>query len=253
MTIMKTLGIRIFLVIIGIGVLLLGASRIYSLAQQSLNPPTPEPYAIDNLLSDQPDGYSGIVQLNPDQIPNPTIVPEAETKTASSTPNSTPLPPAVPPDRLEIPSIQLDAPVVKAGEKRYTINKAVYIQWIVPDTFAAGWSPESGYPGRPNNIVLFGHHNVNGAVFANLYKIVTGDQIIVHSQDKSYVYTVASTRKVKERGVSLEQMMKNSVWINPTPNEQLTLVTCWPPWQTTYRLIVIALPKDASNLAYPAP
>jgi LPXTG-site transpeptidase (sortase) family protein len=247
---MKSILIRIILVLAGLGIALWAGTRAYSIVQLSIYPPTPEPYALD-LLSDQPDGYSGFVQLNPDQVP--TADPNATLQaTGTANPNETPLPPAFPPERLEIPAIKLDAPIVKAGEKRYTINKAVYVQWIVPDTFAAGWSPESGYPGRPNNIVLFGHHNVNGAVFANLYKLVTGDTILVHSQDNTYTYTVVTTTKVKERGVSLDQMMKNSSWISPTSYEQLTLVTCWPPWQSTYRLIVIALPPNAVQAGAPA-
>lgn len=245
---MKSLGFRIVLVVLGLGVVAFGASHAYSIIQQSLDAPTPEPYALDTVLADQPDGSSGFVQINPDQIPNPTPV---QLSSGTPSPNATPLPPAVPPDRLVIPAIQLDAPVVKTGETRYTINNTVYIQWTVPDKFAAGWSPESGYPGRPNNIVLFGHHNVNGAVFANLYKLTEGDQITVYSQDKAYTYTVSAIKKVKERGATLDEMVKNSVWIQPTSSEQLTLVTCWPPWQTTYRLIVIATPQNASQAASP--
>jgi sortase A len=48
---------------------------------------------------------------------------------------------------------------------------------------------------------------------------------------------------VKERGVSFAQMIENASWILPTAEERLTLVTCWPPYESTYRLIVVARPE----------
>jgi LPXTG-site transpeptidase (sortase) family protein len=151
------------------------------------------------------------------------------------------------PERLVIPDIKLDAPILVAGTKKYRIRNATYEQWIVPNQFAAGWSPESGYPGQSDNVVLFGHHNVNGAVFANLYKLQTGSTVTVYAGGRAFNYIVSEVHKVKEKGVAFDQMIENAKWIQPTGDERLTLVTCWPPYQSTYRLIVVALPAPQNG------
>jgi LPXTG-site transpeptidase (sortase) family protein len=157
--------------------------------------------------------------------------------------------PVVPPDRLVIPSIDLDAPVVITGVKKYNINGNIYQQWIVPDEFAAGWNPASSAPGRPGNVVLFGHHNVNGAVFANLYQLEADDQISVFADGLEYRYQVDQVLKVKEKDVSFAQMVENGQYISQTEDDRLTLVTCWPPYASTYRLIVIAKPAALPSTA----
>jgi sortase A len=146
------------------------------------------------------------------------------------------------PERLVIPSINLEAPIVTTGVKKYNINGNIYEQWIVPNIFAAGWNPASSYPGQTGNTVLFGHHNVNGAVFANLYKVQEGDEISVFAGGLEYRYKVDQVIKVKEKDVSFAQMVENGKWIENTEDERLTLVTCWPPYASTYRLIVVAKP-----------
>ncbi len=146
------------------------------------------------------------------------------------------------PERLTIPAIDLEAPVVPTGAKKYNINGRIYEQWIVPDTFAAGWNPTSAYPGQPGNTVLFGHHNVNGAVFGKLYKLESGDEIALFSGGYERKYRVNEVLKVKEEDVSFSQMVENARWIGPTEDERLTLITCWPPYESTYRLIVVAKP-----------
>ncbi len=146
------------------------------------------------------------------------------------------------PERLVIPAINLEAPVVPTGQRTYNIQGNLYEQWLVPDKFAAGWNPSSSFPGEQGNMVLFGHHNVNGAVFANLYKVAVGDEVSVFSSGLEFRYQVDQVIKVKEKNVSFAQMVENGKWLDNTEDERLTLVTCWPPYSSTYRLIVVAKP-----------
>ncbi len=118
------------------------------------------------------------------------------------------------PERLVIPAINLETTVIPTGFKKYNINGYIYEQWIVPNVFAAGWNPHSSYPGMEGNIVLFGHHNVNGAVFANLYKVEVGDEISVFAAGLEYRYKVDQVLKVKEKDVSFAQMVENGKWIS---------------------------------------
>lgn len=146
------------------------------------------------------------------------------------------------PERIVIPAIELDAPILLTGGKRYNIRGKIYEQWIVPDTFAAGWNPISARPGEPGNLVLFGHHNVNGAVFARLHLLQSGDEISIFAGGQEHRYRVDEVLKLKEKNVGFDQMVENARWIAPTQEERLTLVTCWPPYESTYRLIVTAKP-----------
>jgi len=137
---------------------------------------------------------------------------------------------------------------VRAASKRFKVKDKYYVQWIVPDEFAAGWSTDSGRPGENTNIVLFGHHNVHGSVFAKLIDLKEGDQVLLRAGETTTVYEVQEIVKLVERGVPLETMIRNASWILPTPEERLTLVTCWPPYDASHRLVVVALPiKTLAN------
>lgn len=144
------------------------------------------------------------------------------------------------PETLIVPAIQLRAPIQVTGSRKILVRNTVYEQWLVPDTFAAGWNPSSGTPGSKGNVVLYGHHNVNGAVFARLYQVQRGDELIVVSRGLEFHYKVTDIVKVKEKDVSFAQMLQNAELLKDTNEERLTLITCWPPYESTHRLIVIA-------------
>jgi len=47
-------------------------------------------------------------------------------------------------------------------------------------------------------------------------------------------------------GVSDEQKRLNAMYMDPTPDATLTMITCWPYGIDTHRLIVIAKPYQSS-------
>ncbi len=96
--------------------------------------------------------------------------------------------------------------------------------------------------GVPGNTVLNGHHNIDGEVFGHLYELAQGDRITVYSGNRSFDYAVAQVMKLEERNMPLAQREENARWVLPSADERLTLVTCWPPYTNTYRLIVVAVP-----------
>jgi sortase A len=51
---------------------------------------------------------------------------------------------------------------------------------------------------------------------------------------------------VREEGVSEEQRLQNAEYMKPTPDQTLTLITCWPYGIDTHRLIVIAKPYQSA-------
>ena len=150
--------------------------------------------------------------------------------------------PAGPPTWIEAEAISLYAPVVEVGWRRVPLGDAEVIEWEVPDN-AAGFHSGSAYPGQPGNVVIAGHNNVASEVFRYLIDLEAGDRVTVYAGETPYHYRVVHKEIVREFGVSEEQRRENARWIAPTPDERLTLVTCWPYSGNSHRLIVVALPE----------
>lgn len=175
--------------------------------------------------------------------PVPTEMPPPLSGMTSS-PSPTAMPDAKPPLRLLIPAIRLDAPVVPARLTAMREGGREWITWEPPEDFAAGWLTTSAYPDQPGNVVLIGHHNIYGKVFANLYRLRPGDLILLETRHRIYAYRVEAVHILPEKGQPLEVRQRNLQWILPTADERLTLVTCWPPHTNTHRLIVVARPAQ---------
>lgn len=150
------------------------------------------------------------------------------------------------PDRITIPVIELDAPVIVADFKEVTVDDKIYRQWVAPDMFAAGWHRTSALLGEPANTVLNGHHNAFGEVFRRLVDLQAGDVILVYSGERRFAYAVAQRMILAERGQPLDVRLANAQWIQPSSDERLTLVTCWPYTSNTHRLILVAMPVELS-------
>ncbi len=146
------------------------------------------------------------------------------------------------PQRIVIPAIRLDAPVVPVGFQEIRIGDQTVRVWETPNFFAAGWHRTSAPLGVPGNTVLNGHHNIYGEVFRDLVRLKPGDRVLVHSEGRAFAYEVQEKHLLPERGRPLPERLANARWIQPTPDERLTLITCWPYTSNTHRLIVIARP-----------
>lgn len=148
------------------------------------------------------------------------------------------------PQRITIPAIKLDAPVSEVSLQRFGSGSGSYYQWEVPQRFEAGWHNTSARIGETGNTVINGHHNVYGEVFRDLVDLAAGDEIRVADAERTYVYRVVTVEIMPERGQPLSVRLENSRWIEPTDDERLTLVTCWPYTSNSHRLVVVAEPAD---------
>lgn len=97
----------------------------------------------------------------------------------------------------------------------------------------------SGLPGDQNHIYIFAHStdyfwNVGSynAVFYLLSKLENGDEVNIFYDGKRHKYTVEGQKIIDPSEV--EYITRK------TPNELLTLQTCWPPGTTLKRLLVFA-------------
>jgi sortase A len=146
------------------------------------------------------------------------------------------------PDKIEIPSISLVAPVVIAEFNFTDVEGETFGQWIPPSEFAAAWHPDSALLGSNGNTVLNGHHNEFGEVFGKLVDLKSGDLIYVYAKGKKYTFVIANKMILLEREQPLEVKLANAEWLGKTDDVRLTLVTCWPAKSNTHRLILVARP-----------
>jgi LPXTG-site transpeptidase (sortase) family protein len=206
----------------------------------------------------------------PTVTPSPTQTPEATpmatdaaaeapattvAPTATPAPTQTPTPPSTPtpepalapsgmlPRSLTIPEIGLEAPVVSIGWKVERIDGQDQAIWDVPNWRAAGWHNTSARLGVSGNTVFNGHNTLNGEVFRDLYKLEVGANIFVEGEDgETYAYRVGEKYILREAGQPLSVRLENARYIQTTPDERLTLVTCHPYGSLANRLLVIAYP-----------
>jgi sortase A len=158
-----------------------------------------------------------------------------------------PPPPPVPPDRLVIPQIELDSSIVPVGWQAVEQEGVRTRVWEVAD-YAVGWHKTSSHPGQAGNLVLNGHHNIKGEVFRYLVDVKVGDQIHVDAKDERYTFAVTEKHILKEKGEPLDVRRDNAKWIEPTVDERLTIITCWPYTNNTHRLVVVAKPVPTRSI-----
>ena len=180
--------------------------------------------------------------------PPPTVAPPDPPARAGPRPTATAMPLWIP-DRIVIPAIELDAPVVPSALVEVASWGKLYQQWVAPNLFASGWHTTSAPLGVTGNTVLNGHHNIRGEVFGRLVDLVAGDLIWVHSGDQSFVYRIVLVTILPERWQPMEVRVANARWIQPSRDERLTLVTCWPSTSNTHRLVIVATPLRADLTA----
>lgn len=130
---------------------------------------------------------------------------------------------------ISIISLDINAPVTKnvdgSRKEKYLPNVlqgvAHYQRKVLPDVTVDG-----ALPGEPGNIFLFGHSQIPGGdtsnfkgVFNNLPNIKTGERVQIFYQGDSFVYEVYEAKVVGKNEIS---------YLEKTPQETLTLMTCWP-------------------------
>jgi sortase A len=148
------------------------------------------------------------------------------------------------PDRIVIPSINLDAPILLGDFKDIPFWGKVYKQWTAPNANAVGWHYDSATLGNPGNTVLNGHHNIYGEVYRYLSEVKPGGIIYLYSGDKGFSYIVGLVEIIPEKYQSVEDRLDNARWTFPSEDERITLISCWPYEGNTHRVVVVAVPIE---------
>ena len=97
-------------------------------------------------------------------------------------------------------------------------------------------------PGQQGNSFIFGHSSFYPSkpgnykeVFRQLDRLELGDRILITSDSGSYQYTIIDKKIVNP---------KNTDVLTQTTDYRLTLMTCWPVYSTSKRLLIIGKKVD---------
>ncbi len=135
----------------------------------------------------------------------------------------------------------MDADVVAVAYSIREESGSTLTVWQVAD-YAVGFHLGSAYPGHVGNTVLAAHNNIRGRILRHLVDLVPGDDIYLYVGEQEFHYRVTQRMLVLEKGVPEEIHRENAQWIQPSRDERLTLVSCWPFIKPDHRVVVVAHP-----------
>ena len=124
--------------------------------------------------------------------------------------------------RLQIPAIQVDAPVVQ-GDGWEQLKKGV------------GQHIGSVNPGDDGNVVLSAHNDIFGEIFRELDRLQPGDEIVLYTNQRPYTYVVTDSQIVEPTTVDV---------MAATSQPSVTLVSCYPYMVDKQRIVVSARLKS---------
>jgi sortase A len=209
--------VGLVLVIVGIEQTRRELNRDVAIARDA-NRPTPEPTPLLTAVvlpsGHKPPTDSGEPEPNLDEIPA-----HLRPYVQSITPPPPPTPGPGQPIRLDIPALNLIGKPIVPGTDWEQLKKGV------------GHHPGTANPGERGNLVLAAHNDIFGEIFRDLDRLRPGDEIIVHTLDRTYRYVVAETRLVEPTQIDV---------MNPTSEPTVTLISCYPYLIDTQRIVVIA-------------
>lgn len=105
--------------------------------------------------------------------------------------------------KIEIPRLHIDTPILEGADEPELKR-------------GAGHVPSTALPGLSGNVAIAAHRD---KFFRELRFIQPNDEVIVHTEDGDYKYTVQFTEIVQPDDVSV---------LKQTSGPELTLITCYP-------------------------
>jgi sortase A len=197
----------------GLGILRdLNAEVAAALVQETLTP-TPLVMAVVLPSGHTPPDAQGNTRPNTEEIP-------AHLQPMVQSLANLPIPTAAPDQaiRIQIPAIHVDGPVVQ-GDGWEQLKKGV------------GQNIGSANPGQNGNMILSAHNDVYGELFRDLDKLAPGDQVILYTQQRQFVYVVDRTAVVEPTAVEV---------MASTGSPTVTLISCYPYLVDKQRIVIFA-------------
>jgi len=127
--------------------------------------------------------------------------------------------------RIQIPGIGVDAPIVQ-GDAWEQLKKGV------------GQHVGTVNPGDKGNLVLSAHNDIFGEIFRFLDQLEPGDEIVLHTSQRAYVYIITNTKVVEPTDVKV---------MDSTLEPTVTLISCYPYLIDDQRIVVQAHLKSSGG------
>jgi LPXTG-site transpeptidase (sortase) family protein len=178
-----------------------------------------------------------------EQNPSQELLPV--TKTVEESRQQVPelvLPIAPPDDRIIIPRINKNIPIVSVKTENLLKRDWNALEKDIQNALKDGvvHYPGTAEPGQHGNVVITGHSSYFAwdpgrfkDVFALLHEVAVGDTVFVYHEQEKYTYVVYETKVVKPDQVDV---------LTQQGGDRLTLITCTPVGTNLKRLIVLAKP-----------
>ncbi|MFJ2771498.1 class E sortase [Streptomyces sp. NPDC087300] len=133
---------------------------------------------------------------------------------------------------LHIPKLDVVVPVAEGIDKQQVLDRGMVGHYNEGSTKTP--MPDA----KKGNFAVAGHRNTHGEPFRYINRLEPGDPIVVETQDKYFVYKMASILPQTSPG--------NTRVIGPVPpgsgftkpGRYITLTTCTPEFTSKYRMIV---------------
>jgi sortase A len=133
---------------------------------------------------------------------------------------------------LHIPELDVVVPIAQGVSNKQVLDKGMV------GHYSEGKLKTAMPDAKTGNFALAGHRNTHGEPFRYINRLKKGDEVVVETQDKYYVYKMTSTLPVTSPS--------NTSVIGPVPPQSgftkpgryITLTTCTPEFTSKYRLIV---------------
>ncbi|MEU1159179.1 class E sortase, partial [Streptomyces sp. NPDC005918] len=133
---------------------------------------------------------------------------------------------------LHIPRLDVVVPVAEGIDKHQVLDRGMV------GHYSEGRTKTPMPDAKQGNFAVAGHRNTHGEPFRYINHLKPGDPIVVETQDKYFVYKMASILPQTSPG--------NTSVIGPVPpgsgftkpGRYITLTTCTPEFTSKYRMIV---------------
>ena len=201
----------VFVIFNGLDVIRQLNQEVAQALEQPTMTPTPLIQAVVLPSGHTPPNLDGVARPNDAEIPEhlrPLV------QSLANIPIPTPGPAQA--NRIQIPAIGIDAPVVQ-GDGWEQLKKGV------------GQSIGTVNPGENGNLVLSAHNDIFGEIFRYLDQLQPGDEIVLFTNQDVYVYHVTRTKIVEPTDVSV---------MAPTTDSSITLISCYPYLVDDQRIVV---------------
>ncbi len=133
---------------------------------------------------------------------------------------------------LHIPKLDVVVPIAEGTDKKRVLDRGMVGHYAEDGVKTA--MPDA----KKGNFGLAGHRNTHGEPFRYINRLKPGDPIVVETQDKYFVYKMASILPVTSPSNTsvLDGVPKGSPF--KSAGRYITLTTCTPEFTSKYRMIV---------------